>query len=169
MRRPKRAAASRSPASSARLRSTRAEIPLAALQPFALLDAAELAVLAPRLERRTFSPGAYVFREGDPGREMFVIALGTASVRRADGHRSHRLVTFSEGTVFGEMALLDAQPRSASVQADGPLVCHVLHQEDFDWLVAEHHVVALKLLTSLSQELGRRLRFANETINHLQN
>ncbi len=150
-------------------RSVRAEIPLRALQPFALLTGAELAVLAPRLQRRAFDAGAYVFREGDPGDELFVIAMGTASVRRTDGARSHRLVTFSEGTVFGEMALLDAKPRSASVQADGPLVCHVMRRKDFDELVASHHAIALKLLTSLSQELGRRLRFANDTIHHLQN
>ena len=150
-------------------RSVRAEIPVSQLQPFALLDARELALLAPHLQRRTFAPGAFVFREGDPGDEMFVIAMGTASVRRTDGARSHRLVTFGEGTVFGEMALLDAQPRSASVQADGPLVCYVLGREDFETLVSGQHRIALKLLTSLSQELGRRLRFANETINHLQN
>jgi len=150
-------------------RSVRAEIPLQALQPFALLTGAELAVLAPRLQRRTFDAGTYVFREGDPGDELFVIAMGTASVRRTDGSRSHRLVTFSEGTVFGEMALLDAKPRSAGVQADGPLVCHVMRRRDFDELVTSHHSIALKLLTSLSQELGRRLRFANDTIHHLQN
>jgi len=149
-------------------RSRHAEIPLRALQPFALLTAEELAVLEPRLARRAFGPGEYVFREGDPGDELFVIAQGTASVRRTDGARTLRLVTFGEGTVFGEMALLDAKPRSASVQADGPLVCYVMRREVFDEMVGWHHVIALKLLTSLSQELGRRLRFANDTINHLQ-
>ncbi|MGE0876171.1 MAG: SLC26A/SulP transporter family protein [Burkholderiales bacterium] len=149
-------------------RSVRAEIPLRSLQPFSLLDAAELAVLEPKLARRRFEAGEYVFREGEPGEELYVIALGTASVRRAEGARSVRLVTFGEGTVFGEMALLDASPRSASVQADGPLVCYVMPRAVFEELVERHHAIALKLLTSLSQELGRRLRFANQTINRLQ-
>jgi len=149
-------------------RSERAEIPLRQLQPFALLTPGELAVLASRLERRMFGPGEFVFREGDPGDELYVIAMGTASVRRMDGTRSMRLVTFGEGTVFGEMALLDPNPRSASVQADGALVCHVMTREVFDELVEAHQGIALKLMKSLSQELGRRLRFANETINHLQ-
>lgn len=144
------------------------EIPLRTLQPFTLLDAHELATLAPRLARREFAAGEFVFREGDPGDELFVISRGTASVRRADGARSHRLVTFGEGTVFGELALLDAAPRSASVQADKALVCQVMHREVFDDLVANHQAIAVKLLAHLSQELGRRLRFANETINHLQ-
>jgi len=149
-------------------RSVRAEIPLRALQPFALLDAQELDALGPRLARRTFAAGEYVFREGEPGDELYVIAMGTASVRRAESARSVRLVTFGEGTVFGEMALLDASPRSASVQADGPMVCYVMPRAVFDDLVREHPIIALKLLTSLSQELGRRLRFANQTINLLQ-
>jgi MFS superfamily sulfate permease-like transporter len=149
-------------------RSVRAEIPLRALQPFALLTVEELAVLEPLLARRTFDTGEFVFREGDPGDELYAITMGTASVRRSDGARSVRLVTFGEGTAFGEMALLDASPRSASVQADGPLVCYVMSRAVFDKLVGGHNVIALKLLTSLSQELGRRLRFANQTINHLQ-
>jgi SulP family sulfate permease len=146
-----------------------AEIPLRLLQPFALLTDAELAQLRPRLTRRTFGAGEFVFREGDPGNELFVIAMGTASVRRAEGVQSHRLVTFGEGTVFGELALLDEKPRSASVQADGPvLVCYVMSRREFDDLVANQQAIALKLMLHLAQELGGRLRFANETINHLK-
>jgi SulP family sulfate permease len=146
----------------------RAEIPLAELHPFAQLTPAELAVLEPLLDRRVFAPGEVIFREGDPGDELFVIARGSASVRRADGARSTRLLTFSAGMVFGEMALLDARPRSANVQADGELVCHVLPRAAFDQVVAHHQGVAVKLLTSFAQELGRRLRFTNEIVDHLQ-
>lgn len=148
--------------------SMRAEIPLRALNLFARLAPAELAVLSPMLTRRTFAAGEFVFREGDPGDELFVIARGTASVYRVDGERSMRLITFGEGTVFGEMALLDAKPRSASVQADNAMACYVMSRAAFDDLVARHDAIALKLLTGLSQELGRRLRFANEIIDHLQ-
>lgn len=149
--------------------SVRAEIPLRSLNLFARLTPAELAVLEPKLTRRSFARGEFVFREGDPGDDLFVIAMGTASVYRVDGDKSLRLVTFSEGTVFGEMALLDAKPRSASVQADGAVICHVMSRAVFDEMVANHPSIALKLLTSLSQELGRRVRFANEIIEHLQN
>jgi SulP family sulfate permease len=146
---------------------TGAEIPLRALQPFERLDADEIAVVAPRLSRRSFRAGEFVFREGEPGHELFIIAQGSASVRRLDGARSLRLVTFSAGLVFGEMALLDATPRSASVQADGELLCWVMSRDVFDELVEQHHAIALKLLASLSRELGRRLRFANETIDRM--
>ncbi len=147
--------------------SMRAEIPLRALNLFGKLTAGELDVLAPLITRRTFAQGEFVFHEGDPGDDLFVIAMGTASVRRAEGARSMRLVTFGEGTVFGEMALLDAKPRSASVQADRALVCYVMPRAAFDAMVAEHPSIALKLLTSLSQEMGSRLRFANDVIHRL--
>ena len=85
-----------------------------------------------------------------------------------DNQGTHRLVTFGQGTVFGEMALLDSQPRSASVRADGRLACYVMSRQHLDQLVGQHHAIAVKLLTSLSRELGRRLRSANQTINSLQ-
>src|SRR5204863_8723847 len=122
---------------------------------------------SPLLTRRTFAKGEFVFREGDPGTDLYVIAMGTASVRRDEGTRSTRLVTFGEGTLFGEMALLDAKPRSASVQADGPLVCYVMPRDVFDQMAAEHQSIALKLLMSLSQELGRRLRLTNDIVDRL--
>jgi SulP family sulfate permease len=146
----------------------RAEIPVWGLHPFALLTPEELAVLEPLLARRVFAPGEFVFREGDPGNDLYVIAQGSASVRREEGPRSTRLVTFGEGTVFGEMALLDARPRSASVQADGELVCYVMPRAAFDQVVQRHQAIAVKLLTSLAQELGRWLRFTNDIVEHLQ-
>jgi anti-anti-sigma regulatory factor len=146
----------------------RAEIALESLHPFDQLGPGELAIVQPLLGRREFGPGEFVFREGDPGDDLYVIARGTASVRRAEGPRSTRLVTFGAGTVFGEMALLDARPRSASVQADGPLVCYVMPRSAFDEVVARHHAIALKLMRSLAQELGRRLRLTNEIVDRLQ-
>ena len=71
-----------------------------------------------------------IFREGDPGDELFVIAAGSASasLRQPTGG-DIRLVTFAPGTVFGELAILDAGPRSATVTTDGELVCYVLSAE----------------------------------------
>ncbi|MFM9967849.1 MAG: SLC26A/SulP transporter family protein [Burkholderiales bacterium] len=146
------------------------ETPLSRITPMELLNREELALLSPQLEKRIFNPGEHIFKEGDAGDELFIISEGSASVYRAmeDNIGSHRLVTFGQGTVFGEMALLDAQPRSASVRADGRLTCYVMSRHQLDDLVAQHHAIAVKMLISLSRELGRRLRSANQTINSLQ-
>jgi SulP family sulfate permease len=122
------------------------------------------------LARRTYEKGDVVFSEGADGRELYIIARGTASVRlrlAGDG-RENRLATFSAGTVFGELALLDQGPRSATIVADEELVCYVLTETAFHSLTREHGAIAITLLTNLGRELSRRLRRANRTIYELE-
>ena len=89
-------------------------------------------------------------------------------LRLAGAHRENRLATFSAGTVFGELALLDPGPRSASVEADQELTCYVLTEEAFEQLRKDHPHIAITLLTNLGRELSRRLRRANGTIYQLE-
>ncbi len=120
--------------------------------------------------RRTYAQGDAVIWEGDTGRELFIIAHGTASVKikLAGKDRANRLATFSAGTVFGEVALLDEQPRSATVEADKDLACYVPNENAFDTLTREHQPIAIRLLKNLGRELSRRLRRANQTIYELE-
>jgi CRP-like cAMP-binding protein len=76
-------------------------------------------------------------------------------------------VTFSAGAVFGEFALLDQQPRSATVRADSTLDCWILSVEEFNRLRDEEPLCAIKLLANLGRELSLRLRGANQTIRVL--
>ncbi len=148
-----------------------AEFPYGQLDIFTDLNEAELAVVKDMLSRRVYAKGETVFREGDPGQQLFVIAKGEASVRiRPPGAtRDIRLVTFSAGTVFGEVALLDTEVRSASVQADGELVCYVLEHDVFQQLSISHPGIAMTLLRNLGRELSNRLRRANRVIFQLDN
>ena len=95
--------------------------------------------------------------------------MGNASARlRLPGtNRQTRLITFSPGTVFGEMALLDQEARSATVEADEDLVCYVLDRASFEQLTRQNPAIAIKLLTNLGRELASHLRRANRTINQL--
>jgi CRP-like cAMP-binding protein len=79
-----------------------------------------------------------------------------------------RLATFSAGTVLGELALLDAGPRSASVEADEDLICYALTEHAFEALKKDHPLIAVKLLTNVGRDLSRRLRRANRTIFELE-
>jgi sulfate permease, SulP family len=146
-----------------------AEFPFGQLDVFSNMDETELAAAKLALTRRTYRKGEIVFREGDNGDELFIIAKGSASVRlRLSGtQREARLITFSPGTVFGEIALLDQEVRSATVEADDELVCYVLTRVDFDLLTTGHPAVAIKLLKNLGRELSGRLRRANRTIFQL--
>jgi CRP-like cAMP-binding protein/ABC-type transporter Mla MlaB component len=148
-----------------------AEFPFAQLDIFSGLDASELDIVKALLSRRVYARNETVFREGDPGQQLFVIAKGEASVRiRPLGAlRDIRLVTFSPGTVFGEVALLDTEVRSASVQADEELICYVLEHEVFHRLTQSHPGIAVTLLRNLGRELSNRLRRANRVIYQLDN
>jgi CRP/FNR family cyclic AMP-dependent transcriptional regulator len=67
--------------------------------------------------------GDYFFRQGGPGEVMFVLESGTVDVlREVDGHAPHLLRQLSAGDCFGEMALMDLAPRSASVRATADCV-----------------------------------------------
>ncbi len=147
------------------------EFPFAQLDLFAGLNETEIEVVKGRLSRRVYAKEEIVFREGDPGQQLFVIAKGEASVRiRPPGAtRDIRLITFAPGTVFGEVALLDTEVRSASVQADEELVCYVLEQEVFQQLAGSHPGIAVTLLRNLGRELSNRLRRANRVIYQLDN
>jgi CRP-like cAMP-binding protein len=110
-----------------------------------------------------------IFREGDPGKELFIVTKGRASdyLNQANGGNI-RLATFAPGTVFGELSTLDAGPRSASVVADDDVICYVLSDKQFAALAKDAPAVAIKLLSGFGRELSRRLRRANQTIHQLE-
>jgi CRP-like cAMP-binding protein/anti-anti-sigma regulatory factor len=127
------------------------------------------------LKRREYAAGKVVFREGTEGDELYIIVAGTASVKlklaeggASTGGREQRLVTFAAGTVFGEMALLDREARSATIEADEGLVCYVLDRPAYERITGEMHSIAIKLLTNLGRELSARLRRANRMLNQLE-
>jgi len=82
--------------------------------------------------------------------------------------RNIRLVTFAPGTVFGELAVLDKGPRSASIFADEDVVAYSLSETDFAALREREPAVAIKILAGLGRELSGRLRRANRTIHQLE-
>jgi anti-anti-sigma factor len=145
------------------------ETPLERAGIFAGISAEDIAAIKRHLRRCASERGRTVFGEGEMGTEMFIITRGTASayLRQASG-ADIRLTTFSAGTVFGELAILDPGPRSASVVADADLVCYTLSDESFVALSTEAPDAAIKLLANLGRELSRRLRQANRTIHQLE-
>ncbi|HSS26954.1 MAG TPA: cyclic nucleotide-binding domain-containing protein [Usitatibacter sp.] len=120
------------------------------------------------LSRREYAPGDVVFRQADEGDALYLIARGSASVWFDDAATGgRRLVTFSQGTFFGEMALLDRETRSATVTADDGLVCYVLERAGFDALSLSHPHAIQSLLLNMGRELSLRMRRANRALSEL--
>ena len=145
------------------------EIPLASVDLLSTLTSAELEAVEHHTRRETFPRGKIIFREGDPGSELFIVTKGrTSAYLNLINGGDIRLATFAPGTIFGELAILDTGPRSASVVADDDVICYVLSEQQFAALAKDAPAVAIKLLSGLGRELSRRLRRANRTIHQLE-
>jgi CRP/FNR family transcriptional regulator, cyclic AMP receptor protein len=115
---------------------------------------------AAELYGRDFPAGAVIFDEGDPGSRLYVIQSGRVRIVKRNGRRHVTLAQLGAGEFFGEMALLDRQPRSAAAVVDEPARVLELDEAAFERLVTERGEVALRILRRISN----RLREANRQI-----
>jgi sulfate permease, SulP family len=119
------------------------------------------------LEPVAWPSGYVIFRHGDPGSSLYLVTHGRASVHLWHDDGDIRLATFAAGAVFGELALLDRGPRSATITVDEDLTGFGLSETSFTVLRQEQPDLAIKLLSALGRELSVRVRHANMTIQQL--
>jgi len=128
----------------------------------------QLERLRPSLTRAVWLASTVIVAQGDPGSHLFLVTRGRASVRLMSDTGNIRLATFAPGSVFGELALLDRGPRSATVTADDEVVTWALSARAFDRLRVDEPDLAIQILAALGRELSGRLRQANRTIHQLE-
>jgi CRP/FNR family cyclic AMP-dependent transcriptional regulator len=105
-----------------------------------------------------------VFRENDPGSEMYVIIQGEVEIRKATGPSSNKTLTvLKKGDLFGEMAIIEKKPRSATAVATQPSRLLVLNEKLYESMVATNPDFARKMNRLLSE----RVRKANAIIQSL--
>jgi len=130
------------------------------------LGEGELAALDSCITRRSFSRRSVIVQAGSEARELFFLARGSVSVMvPLPSGSSKRVATFCPGMAFGEMALLDGAPRSASVIADADAECDVLSLEAFDRLSETHPRIKIVVLKNLALGMSARLREANHQLS----
>jgi CRP/FNR family transcriptional regulator, cyclic AMP receptor protein len=129
---------------------------------FSELSRSELNRIAQVAIPRTFPADTRVFHEGDQGDACYLVRRGSCRVTRQhpDG-RAITLANLEPGDLFGELAMLDGQSRSASVEALEETELLALPASDMRALLRDHPEVAVKLVTALT----KRLREANERIS----
>ena len=123
---------------------------------FASLNDADLRKLAAVCQRRHFRAGGVVFYEEDPADHLFVVESGEIKVTMlGDGEREVILSIFGPGECFGELALLDEAPRSATVVATADTSVLAIARDDFHKVLLANPAIALHLLKVLAQRLRR--------------
>ena len=123
---------------------------LKAVPLFADCDEKQLDFIATQVDEVDFVAGRDLCGEGAAGGEFFVILSGTAEVRRQGRH----LRELGPGDFFGEIALLDGGPRTATVTALSEMKCLVLSRGQFHNVIRQNALIAVSVL----QTLGERLR-----------
>jgi CRP-like cAMP-binding protein len=112
---------------------------------FAGFDRKELNALAERFDEQTFLPEHGVLTEGMTGMEFFIILEGTAEVI----HDGAAIATLQPGDFFGEVAVLDGGPRTASVRATERLRCLGLPNGSFRQVLLDYPLMAVNLLPAV--------------------
>jgi CRP-like cAMP-binding protein len=125
---------------------------------FDRLDPAELAEVTRIMEVRRLIAGEEVFHQGDAGDAWYVVFEGHARVFEESDGLIHEIAALGPGGAFGEMAVLDGLPRSATVRADEPLTLFRFQEARFSELLDEGSLVAYKLVLALARMLSLRHR-----------
>ena len=118
-----------------------------------------LSSIVPIMKEVTFQDGEEIFAKGDIGTSLFIVHDGQVGIFNGN----QQLVTFGPGDFFGELALLDTEPRSATAAALGPVLAFRLDQEDFYDVMEERGEVLRNILRMLCQ----RIRRQNEKMHEL--
>lgn len=131
---------------------------LRSLDIFKDLRERELGYLVQALHSRTYREGEVVFVEGDIGRALFILEDGEVELTRAGGDA---LYTLKPGEFFGEMALLESLPRSATATATARSHMHLLYKSKLDALLNSEPRIGVTIMGHLARLLSARLRRVN--------
>ncbi len=98
-------------------------------------------------------PGDYIFREGELGTEMFIVHEGQVEILNRVGEEEKLLAILEKGDFFGEMALLEDQPRLASARALTPAKLLQINGSTFDQMLRDNPEIAVRMMRKLSRRV----------------
>jgi CRP/FNR family transcriptional regulator len=116
---------------------------------FAGLDKKELEAIAVSMRERRFKAGDTVTQEGAGGVGFFVVEEGQAAVNVGGESKG----SVGPGDYFGEIALINESPRTATLTASTDMVCYGMTPWDFRPLVESNSTIAWKLLTAMAEKM----------------
>jgi cation transporter-like permease len=135
---------------------------LSSIPAFATLAPDDLSALVERLDEACLEPGAVIVREGDvESASLYIIENGSVEIARGQGKTRVELATLGPGQYFGELALIDGAPRSATATATTPVHVLILHRQEFIDFIHRYPDAAMRIMA----ELAQRLRHTNELVS----
>lgn len=114
----------------------------------------EVEIIAGIAHECSFEAGSTIFKQGDEGDALYIIVSGQVRVHIGE----KQIAVLHERECFGEMAILDDQPRSASVSAITPVTCLTIRREDFFFLLEDHFEIVRAIIRVLTERLRTNLQ-----------
>lgn len=128
----------------------------------------DILALSDYFHEKDMKSGMTVFIENMPGESLYLIQKGVVEISKmlAEGDEQS-LVTLGSGDVFGEMAILDGQPRSATARVVDEVVFLVISRSDYERLCADNPELALKLTLNVIRLFSDRIRENNDEYRNM--
>ena len=131
------------------------------------LDPHDIGEIIHIVEAQNFKPGDIIFSEGAPGDAWYAIYSGEVEVNKQTNSSESTINTLKPHSCFGEIAVLDGLPRSATIRATKETVVLRVPLEKFNNLVEQNHLVAHKLIRQMALMLASRQRAHTEALSKL--
>ncbi|MBZ0089867.1 MAG: cyclic nucleotide-binding domain-containing protein [Thermoanaerobaculia bacterium] len=113
-----------------------------------------------------FQPGDYVFKEGDLGTEMFIVHEGKVEILKEMLGEPKQLAVLEKGDFFGEMAILEDLPRTASARAISEVKLLHINGSTFDQMLRSNPEIAVRMMRKLSRRLRETDRLRRRHLHH---
>ena len=131
---------------------------LKGVQLFSELSDDQLLKFSEIAEEKAYNSGEIILEQGIEGNALYVVKQGQVEIAKTDAGANSTIVTLESGEHFGEMSLLEGQPTSARVKADGEVKILVIPRNKFLSLLDGNVDIAAIVYKSLAFSLSRRLR-----------
>lgn len=134
---------------------------------FGGLDGEPLNRVIELLGEETAEPGSTICKQGENGRSMYIVRSGEVVVWRENQGRRRKMIRLGAGEAFGEMCLVEIQPRSATITTEVKTQLLTLSQKQLMQLYGKDMPTYTLILGNIARELSRRLRRADQRLCEL--
>ncbi len=132
---------------------------------FADLTDDELGHIAEICNEQKFKSAQTIFKEGEPGNRLYIIAEGEVRISRdVPGSGEEALTVLKKGACFGEMSVFDRSERSTDAIANTACILLTISRSDFEIMLDFNREIAYKILWSVVRLLSERLRITNDNL-----